>query len=81
MYLNFRPPFWRRVYYFLVRGGKLSSPETLLYPSISNQFFSCYGNAVNLLPIVMYRAAKYAGRDLPCAFDSGVHIVTEVKVC
>ena len=29
---------------------------------------------------VMYRAAKYAGRDLPCAFDSGSHIVTAIKM-
>ena len=26
---------------------------------------------------VMYQA----GRDLPCAFDSGVHVVTGIKVC
>ena len=30
---------------------------------------------------VMYRAAKNAGRDLPCAFDSGGHVVTAIKVC
>ena len=35
----------------VLRGGKLSSPETLLYPSISNYFFFCYGKAVNLLPM------------------------------
>ena len=29
----------------------------------------------------MYRAAKYARRELPCDFDGGVHVVTEVKVC
>lgn len=29
----------------------------------------------------MYRAAKYAGRDLACALDNSSLVVTAVKVC
>ena len=28
---------------------------------------------------VMYRAAKHAGRNLPCAFESGGHVVGRIK--
>ena len=42
---------WRNPRKRVVRGGKPWSPETLLYPNISNQFFSflCYEKAVSLL--------------------------------
>ena len=47
--------------------------------------YSLYPEDVNDLKetyiTVMYRAAKYAGRDLPGAFDSGGHVVTTIKVC
>ena len=47
------------------------------------------GYSVGEYPIVarllkrigMYRATMYAGRDLPCGFDSGSHVVTVIKVC
>ena len=37
-------------------------------------------HVVTIVVTVMYRAAKYAGGDLPCAFDSGSHIVTAIKM-